>query len=70
MTPDDWTRAIGAGLILFGVLLALAVLIANRADRRRKIQAAKRRHPSARTSPDFTSDAARKYHGDRSVGRD
>lgn len=64
-----------AGLFVLAITAAMVLLIlagqvgdylARREIARRD---AMRRHPSARTSLDFTSDAARRYHGDDSVGR-
>lgn len=62
----------GAALIVASIAWLLLALVAFvMCERRaRQIQAAKRRHPSARTCPDFTSPAAVKYHTDRSAGRD
>lgn len=61
----------GAALIVASIVWLLLALVAFvLCERRaRQIQAAKRRHPSARTV-DFTSPAAVKYHTDRSAGRD
>lgn len=51
-------------LILAGLLLAWG--IATELRRRRQIQAAMSRHPSARTT---MTERERRYHGDDSVGR-
>ena len=55
--------------LLAWIILATAALVMWRRAERAK---AMRRHPSARAqklSPDFTSERARRYHGDDSIGR-
>lgn len=64
-----WFLLMPAVIVSSIVALLVDVLSRARAKRARKIQAAKRRHPSARTAPDLSSDAARRYHGSDQWGR-
>lgn len=60
-------RPVGYVLLVVSVLALVVGYLLQQRDARR---AAMRRHPSSRqATPDFTSEAARKYHTDNSPGR-
>lgn len=64
-----WFLLMPAVIVSSIVAMLVDVVSRARANRARKILAAKRRHPSARTAPDLSSDAARRYHGSDAWGR-